>query len=196
MALFEPATGGEAVNLKSGSPEYQAAILQNTQRSLKPLYQNALRNTRANIASRGLTDSGIALDSERNLQQGYLGQMADAATKAATGGADLAEENRRRLENRGWAVEDRDLALAQAREQMDRQEKMAGAQTWADLLGGAAMAGGTALGGPLAGWLAGTATKGAGSAMARAATPRPYGVSGVGDVSAGKLDPSLAAYLQ
>lgn len=195
MALFGPQTGGEQVNLQSGSPEYQQAITGQTQRQLAPIYRQALRQTRGNLQSRGLTDSGIALDAERGLQQNFLGQMADTATRAATGGADVAEQNRRRLQERGWQTEDRDMALAAEREAMNRREEMMGAQTWADLLGGAAGAAGTALGGPLAGWLFGQGGKAAGGAMApRSTAQRPYNVPGVGSTDIGTLDPTLAAY--
>lgn len=153
MALFDASTGGEKVNLTSGSPEYQSAIMEQTQRSLKPAYQAALKQTRQNFSNRGLMDSGIGLEGELGLQQDYLGKLASASTQAATRGADVGEENRRRLEQRSWAVEDRDKQLAMLKDQADRAESAAGADRWAGLIGGAAGALGSAVGGPLGGLL-------------------------------------------
>lgn len=159
MGLFDAPTGGEAVNLTSGSPEYQNAIMGNVQRQLKPAYQQALQQTRQNMSSRGLLDSGLGAQAELGLQQGYLNKAADVATQAATQGADVTEQNRRAQQQREWAVQDRDIQLAELRDQAHRAEEQAGADRWANLLGGAAGAAGTlvgtAVGGPLGGWLGG-----------------------------------------
>jgi hypothetical protein len=199
MAVFGAPTGAEKVNLQSGSPEYQQAIMGQAQRQLAPVYRNAMRQQRSNLQSRGLSDSGIAIGAEQALSQDFAGQLSDIAARAATGGADLAERNRQRLEERGWQVQDRDLALQAEKDAMDRRERMAGSQIWADLIGGAAGAAGSLAGGPLYGLLAGPAAGaagGAGAAMAsQAAKPKPYGVAGLGSTSVGRMDPTLAAYL-
>lgn len=193
MALFDASTGGEKVNLTSGSPEYQSAIMEQTQRSLKPAYQAALKQTRQNFSNRGLMDSGIGLEGELGLQQDYLGKLASASTQAATRGADVGEENRRRLEQRSWAVEDRDKQLAMLKDQADRAEAQAGADRWAGLIGGAAGAAGTMIGGPLGGMVAGGLTsqllKPKGEATPSASS------GGLGVDTSMSMDPALAAYL-
>lgn len=191
MALFDAQTGGEKTNLTSGSPEYQSAIMDQTQRSLKPAYQAALQQTRQNFSNRGLMDSGIGLQGELGLQQDYLGKLANTATQAATRGADVGEENRRRLEQRSWAVEDRDKQLAYLKEQADRAEAAAGADRWAGLIGGAAGAAGSALGGPLGGLLAG----GVANTIAPRGQATPRAGNSLGVDTSLTMDPSLAAYL-
>jgi hypothetical protein len=158
--MFDAPTGGGLTPITSGSPEYQKAIVGNTQASLKPAYTSALNRLRQSYASRGLLDSGLGAAAEMGMSQNYLGQIGDVANRAAIGGADLAENNRQRLEQRGWQVQDRDLQLQALRDQADRAERAAGQKQWADLIGGVAMAGGTAAGGPFGAYLASLGTKG------------------------------------
>jgi hypothetical protein len=151
MGLFDAPTGGQATNLTSGSPEYQNAIVQNTTNKLKPAYQQALKSSQQSFSGRGLLDSGLGAQAELGLQQGYLGQIGDVATQAATQGADLAEQNRQREQQRGWQVEDRDLNLQMLRDQANQAQSNAGQAAWANLIGSGVGAAGRLAGGMLAG---------------------------------------------
>lgn len=181
--LFASPTGAPATNLTSGSPEYQAAIMQGTQAGMKPAYISALNKMRQTFASRGLSDSGIAGAGEMGMAQDYAGQLGQAANRAAIQGADLAEQNRQRLENRSWQVQDRDTQLAYLKDQADKAEQAAANKQWMDLISGAAMAGGTAMAGPMGGMMVGALTKRAGnfqdqsdfdSLNAKAMSTKPY----------------------
>lgn len=188
--LFAPQTAGPLTNVKSGSPEYQDTVVNRATRSLKPAYMQALGGLRNDMQGRGLWNSGIAALGEMDLQQDYLGKLSGITEDAAIRGADVAEENRRRSEERTWRVQDRDTQLAWLREQADRAESAANNSNWANLISGVAGAGGTALG-YLWGGPAGAAVGGA----AGSALKKPnYNLGGAGNMDF-QMDPTLAAYL-
>ena len=192
MGLFDAPTGaapGAGTNLTSGSPDYQNAIVQNTQRQLKPAYASALQQSNQDFSSRGLLDSGLGAQAQLGLQQGYLNNLGNTATNAATQGADLAEQNRQREEQRGWQVQDRDLNLQFLKDQANQQNENLGNQNWMNLIGQGAGAlgtmGGMALAGPIGG-VAGRAvgqgvgsllTAGGNQSTARAGSSNPFGLS-------------------
>lgn len=182
--LFDAPTGGSAVNLQSGSPAYQDAIVQGAQRSLKPSYNNALKRTRQDFSGRGLLDSGLDAQAEMGLQEDYLGKLGDVATGAATKGADLAEHNRQREEERGWQTQDRDKEIERLNSIANQGRDDANANMWSNLIGGVAGAAGTALAGPLGGALVGGLTGAASrplkSSYVSAKSGNPYG-TGLGN---------------
>lgn len=137
--LFSAPTGaGTPQALTSGSPEYQEAIVGQAERRLKPRYQQSLDSTRQRFASRGLMDSGLGAQAELGLRQAYLDQLGEVGTQAAIRGADVTEQNRRREQERGWQVEDRNMLEERLRRQADMEESRANNQIWGSLIGGAA----------------------------------------------------------
>ncbi len=148
MALFDAPTGaaGPVASGPAGSPEYQNAIVQQTAQRLKPAYAKALQGTQQNFSGRGLLDSGLGAQAELGLQGDYLGKLGDTAETAATRGADLAERNRQREEERGWKVMDRDKQLEYLKDQANQNREAQGQQAWMNLIGGAASAAGGPLG--------------------------------------------------
>lgn len=169
-ALFSAQTGPGADSFQSGSPEYQNAIFQQAEQRLAPQYRRAQEQQRQSLSGRGLMDSGIGVGAELGLKEAYLSQLGDIATGAATRGADLAEQRRQRAESRAWQVEDRNVLEDRLRRQAEAEESRANQQIWGNLIGGAAGAAGTAIGGPLAGWLFG---QGANAVGNRFAQPEP-----------------------
>ena len=138
MGLFDAPTGaapGAGTNLTSGSPDYQKAIVQGATQNLKPAYNQALQATDQNMSNRGLLDSGLGAQADLGLQQGYLNQLGQTATNAATQGADLAEQNRQREEQRQWQVQDRDTNLAYLKDQANQQQSNYNNGLWANLIG-------------------------------------------------------------
>lgn len=138
MALFDAPAGGSSVNLVSGSPEYQDAIVSNTERRLKPQFKRANEQQQQLFASRGMLDSGLGAQAGLGLREAYLDQLGGTAERAAVRGADTAEENRRRTESRGWQVEDRNMIEERLRRQAEAEENRANQQVWGSLIGGAA----------------------------------------------------------
>lgn len=167
MSLFDAPTGGEAVNLKSGSPAYQDAIYNNVQRQLKPAYQNALKGTQQSFSSRGLLDSGLEAQGELGTQQHYLDQLAGTATDAAVHGADETENNRRFEEGR----QDRASALQFQKDEANREQGNREHDQWSSLVG----AGATAVGGLAGGALYGLLSKPAAAPAAKKAYTGAYG---------------------
>jgi hypothetical protein len=162
--LFGAATGPGLDRPSSGAPgsdEYQQNIVNRTTRSLKPAYQSAMRGLDQQFASRGLQDSGLAGEAQMGLSQDYLDRLAGVSEDAATRGADVGEENRRRLEGRGWDVEDRNVKMDWLRQQSQEARDAAAQAQWADLLGGLAGAAGSYVAGPIGGSLAGGAARSA-----------------------------------
>lgn len=152
-----------------GTPGYEENIVSGAAKRLKPAYQQAMMGLDQNNASRGLLNSGIAAQSHGDLAENYLGQLSGIADQAETHSADIAEENRRAEQQRGWQVQDRDVQMKWLKDQADRQEQIAQANQWADLVGGAAGAVGGAVGtyygGPAGGAALGAAGKGLGDSM-------------------------------
>ena len=185
MGLFDAPTGGVSTNLTSGSPAYQDAIMQNTQRLLQPAYTNALHGTQQSFSDSGQLGGGLNKAAELGLDQSYLGKIGDAATNAATQGADLAEQNRQREEQRGWQVQDRDLNLNYLKDQANRQQDMSNQQQWAHLIGQGAGAvgavGGAMLAGPPGAAAGAKIGEGVGGGLGSLVTPKtasnPYGLS-------------------
>lgn len=135
--MFGAPTGvGPATPLSSGSPEYQQAIVQNTQKQLAPMYRQALQGNLQSMAGRGMLDSGAAIAARMGTQQDYLRQMGDVATKAATQGADVALQNQRAAQQHQWDVENQQRQQAFQREMADREQQAAGQQAWSNLIGG------------------------------------------------------------
>ena len=170
--LFDAPTGGAAVNLTSGSPAYQDAIVQNTQRQLKPAYHNALNQTQQSWSDKGQLNGGLDKAAQLGLQENYLGQLGNTATNAATQGADLAEQNRQREEQRGWQTQDRDLNLQYLKDQSNQQRDMANQQQWMQLIGQGAGALGTVGGMALAGPVGAAAGNAAGQGLSSLLTPK------------------------
>lgn len=148
--MFGAPTGGGTA-LSSGSPEYQQAIVQNTQKQLAPMYRQALQGQMQSMAGRGLMDSGTAIAARAGAQQDYLRQMGDVATKAATQGADVALQNQRMAQQHQWDIQNQERLLNFQREMADRQEQAAGQGMWSNLLGMAAGGVGQGLGSYLGG---------------------------------------------
>lgn len=147
--LFDAPTGGSATNLTSGSPDYQNAIVNNTARQLKPAYAQALQQSNQQASDNGQLGGGINDANRLGLQQSYLGQIGNVATNAATQGADLAEQNRQREEQRGWQLQDRDTNLQYLRDQAQQQRDAADNAQWANLIGTVGGAVGGMYGGPM-----------------------------------------------
>ena len=193
MGLFDAPTGaapGAGTSLTSGSPDYQSAIVGNTMRQLQPAYAQALQGSDQSMSNRGLLDSGLGAQAQLGLQQSYLGQLGNVATNAATQGADLAEQNRQREEQRGWQVQDRDLNMQYLKDQANQQQQNLGNQQWSQLIGqGLGAVGGVAgsmYGGPVGGALGSQAGQGLGALIAGdgsqggASNNGIYGIAGTG----------------
>lgn len=131
MALFDAPTGGAAVNLTSGSPEYQNAVLGGFERRLKPAYASALKQTKQSFSDRGLGDSGLQRAAELGLQEDYLGKLSDATTGAAARGADVAEDTRRFNVNRS----DRQSQLDYLKQEAQQNREDAARREWMNLIG-------------------------------------------------------------
>ena len=147
MALFDVPTGGSAVNLTSGDPAYQQAIVQQAQRNLKPAYTQALQGQQQDFANRGLDESGLAAAGEAGLNQNYLGQVGNIATQAATGGADVTLQNQRIAQQQAHEMA---MEQAQIKAQQDMQQNamnQQNSQMWTGLIGNAAGGVGSYLGG-------------------------------------------------
>lgn len=177
--LFGAQTGMGTDNFQSGSPEYQNAIFRQAEQRLAPQYRRAQEQTRQTMSNRGILDSGIGAGAELGLREAYLSQLGDIATGAATRGADLTEQKRQRAESRAWQVEDRNVLEDRLRRQAEAEENRANQQMWSGLISGAAQAGGTALGGPLAGWLFGQGSNAATQAMQPQPVIDPYDALGI-----------------
>ena len=189
MGLFDVPTGGAGVALTSGSPDYQNAIVQNTERNLKPAYMAALQGQQQSMANRGLDNSGLAAAGEAGLNQSYLGQVANTATQAATGGADVTLQNQRIAQEQQLQ---RDLQAQQIQAQKDMEQQRINQENtaqWAQLAGGAAGGVGGLIGGSMFDALAKKANQG-GSGGDPAASPYassdPYG-------SMNKMDNTFAS---
>lgn len=121
----------------AGSPGYESRIVDRTKSLLQPQYKQAIMQARQGLANRGLTRSGIALQTEGQIGENYLGQLGRAANEAAIGSADLAEKNRQRTEERGWQKEDLLAAMEERRNELNATRDIADADRWANLIGGA-----------------------------------------------------------
>ena len=132
-----------------GTPEFESGVVERTARNLQPMYQQALESSRQNLSSRGLSDSGQAIDTGQKLQENFLGQISQSALGAAQQSAQLQEENRIRAEQRQNAIADRNAQYDFLREQQSNQERIAGQQAFNQLLGGLGGAAGGFLGNAL-----------------------------------------------
>lgn len=130
----------------AGSPEYQKGIVENAKATLQPQYKRAIMQARQGLQNRGLSRSGIALATEGDIGQQYRGELGRVAGEAATRSADLAEQNRRRLEERGWQETDLAKAMEERKRAMEAERETADADRWANLIGAATGGAGTALG--------------------------------------------------
>lgn len=136
--------------LTAGDPEYQKQVFQGQQRLLAPQYAQAVQRARQNSQNRGLYNSGLGQQEEQQVGQEYRQQTNANAGAAATGAADVAEQNRRQqvanalqLQMQGNAFGQQDKILQAQQEQQNRQQ-------WSNLLGGVAGAAGGVGGGLLA----------------------------------------------
>lgn len=135
-SLYEKLSPG-APPTASGSPGYEGRIVERTKANLMPQYANAVKQARQNMANRGLYRSGIALQTEGGIGEQYRNQLGQAANEAAISGADLAEKNRQRQEERGWNKEDLMAAIEERKRDRDTEREIADADRWANLIGSA-----------------------------------------------------------
>lgn len=133
--LYERFTGSPML---AGSPEYSKRIVEQTAMATEPAYKQALRGMRQGMANRGVAGSGLEIAARGGLEGQRLGQLTQAGMSAATAGADLNEQNRRRLEERGWSLEDY-AKMAEERKQAREAEAEAQNQNlWNQLIAQAA----------------------------------------------------------
>jgi hypothetical protein len=151
MAFLDSTLVKPGAMLQSGTPGYADTVVQNTARSLKRPYQAALTQVRQNMANRGMMEGGLAGQAEGDLNQSYLDTLASAGEKAALKGADLAEQQRQRQQERDWNVQD----LNRRYDELDKERKMqqdaADQNKWSSLLTTLGGAAGSAVLGPLGG---------------------------------------------
>ncbi len=181
MDLFGAATGpgmpSSAGTMTSGSPAYQNAIVQNAQRQLAPMYRQALGGMNQNLLSRGMLEGGAQPQAQAQLQQGYLGQLGNIATGAATKGADVAEEQRRLAQQNQWAMQNQGRMFDFQREMQNRQAEQDAANRWASLIGSTVGAVGNVAGYGLPSLFSGLAG-GGGAGQAHASNPQNlYGMN-------------------
>lgn len=106
-------------------------------RAMQPAYEQALDRMRGSFASRGFAGGGgMEKFAEMGMSQDYMGRLGDYAGKAALRASDVGEENRRRVETRGWQVEDRDLRYKKLQEQEQRMREDKEAAARSGLIGG------------------------------------------------------------
>lgn len=144
---------GPATPLSTGSPEYQRNIVQNAQQQLAPMYRNALKQNMQAMSGRGLLDSGAEAQARLGTQEDYLRQMGGISSQAATRAADVAEQNRRTLQQQQYERQLFQDKMNFEREMADRKEREHGADIWSSLIGQTAGGLGGALFGPALGTL-------------------------------------------
>ena len=126
--LFDAPTGAGYDKMDPSAPGtqgYENNIVSRATRNLKPAYQQAMGGLRQSYASRGLLDSGLEGQAEGDLSQGYLNNLGGIAEGAATHGADVNEENRRRVQQRGWQTQDRDIQMNWLQQQANQAKEQA-----------------------------------------------------------------------
>lgn len=100
-------------------PQYQREAVRGVAQTLKPQYEEAVRQSRQRMANRGMLGSGADLYGQAQMGQGYTDALARTGIQAGMRSADIGEENRRRVEDRGWSVADQ-IRRAEFQKEMDR----------------------------------------------------------------------------
>lgn len=89
--------------------------------SMQPAYEQAIDRTRQSFATRGFGGGGgMEKFAEMGLTQDYMGNLSNQRGQMALRSSDVGEQNRRRVETRGWQVEDRDKRYQYMRDQEQR----------------------------------------------------------------------------
>jgi len=148
-----------ALNLQSGDPTYQNAIVTQATKNLKPAYQSALTATQQDMTNRGLGGSGMDQFAKLQDQNDFLGQVGNIATKAATQGADVTLQNQRIQNeyNQQQLLQQRQLTMEQELQQNQQnfsqnQQTNGALMNMGEKLGAGALGG--AFGGPVGASLA------------------------------------------
>ncbi len=124
--------------LTSGSPEYQAQIIEQRRRAIVPQYAQAVQKARQVQANRGLINSGLGGEREQELGQEERGVMQNVASQAATQGADVAEQNRRQQIADALALRMQGNQFNQQNQMLAKQQDEENRQKFNDLIGGVA----------------------------------------------------------
>lgn len=140
-----PQTGTPPV-MQTGDPQYQQQAVEGYAARTQPQYTAALKQLRQNYASRGLGESGISGLAELGLNQSHLQDINDFGRQTALTAADMGEQNRRRVQDRGWQVEDRNYHQSALDRLMADQNSRADAQRASQLIGQTAGTVGSAIG--------------------------------------------------
>jgi len=166
--------------LQAGTVPYSDRYIETAMKGQKAdkaaIRKQALQEIAQDYASRGLTGSGVAQLAGAQARQGFADQ--DTAFRQGLGmkAAMLGEENRRRLENRGWNVEDRNWRAEQERLQHERDLREADQEAqggmWGNILGTAGSIVGSIYGGPAGGAIGGAAGRRAGGMVGGGNTNR------------------------
>lgn len=159
------------------------------EKSLQPAYEQALERTRQSFANRGFGGGGgMEKFAEMGLTQDYMGNLSNQRGQMALRSSDVGEQNRRRVEQRGWQVEDRDKRYQFLRDQEQRMRDDKEAANRSGMIGAIGRGVGTVGGALLGAYLAppGRNLQGAalganiggsifgGGSVQMPATPSPY----------------------
>jgi hypothetical protein len=142
-SLYQSWTAPPAI----GAQPYESQVMQNTQASLAPQYQQAQRNLDQNLSNRGVYNSGVAANETGQLSKEYLQQLGQTAGSAAMQSAQLAEQNRQRQQFMGEQQQMLTQQLAQQQDQFNSNYNLQKDQEWANMLQGLGKAAGGMMGG-------------------------------------------------
>ncbi len=171
-----------------GSQEYYDTANNLYESGIKPRYNEALSELSQSYAGRGFDSApGMERMASLGLRQSMLGDISKNRASTALRASDVGEQSRRREQDRGWQVEDRDLRYKFLKEAEDQRRADADAQSLSGMIGGigrgvgtlAGAAAGYGMAGPMGammgGNLAGQAMGGGGGGMgAYPMKPSPY----------------------
>lgn len=123
----------------AGTPQYQRAVVSDTARNIYPAFQEAVSRSQQTIQNRNLGGTGLDTYLLNRPKEQYQDALSGAGERAAIGAADISNADRIRDLIRGFAVEDRDLALArraaERKEDFARQDEMGYQQLIQQLIG-------------------------------------------------------------
>lgn len=111
---------------RPGTPwgqHYNDVAMQGYEKNISPAYQTALRNTKQNLTARGMGSSGMSAFADMDIRQKEAQDKSGFQQKLGMRRADLGEQNRQRLEQRSWQVQDRDIRYERYQEQLKEQRR-------------------------------------------------------------------------
>lgn len=111
--------------IKAGAPEYTQAAVNAYGQSIKPVYQQQLKDLRQNFSSRGLMDSGLGANAEMGLSQDYMRNMNTFGNQAALQGADVGEQRQRAQTQQDYALQSQANAFNFYNQQQERAHEYA-----------------------------------------------------------------------